>query len=336
MFMSNTMFDYNEAFRINSGLFSAEQQEKLRQARVTLVGVGGAGGAIAIMLARSGVSNFTLIDFDTYSMSNLNRQIGCFIDTLGLYKSEVIKSEILRINPGAHVNAIIRKISLEELEKVLDETDVYFSEADDLAYSNYSLVLAQRKKKLAICYMPSGLTGYVIVFPPDLPEIVDPTHLFGGPKGLSYEEQVEFQKNPTFRKGRRWHITQGNMRISWFKKWCQGETTLTQLCPSVWLGASLASMEAVKYLTGKWKVVRAPKIWRIELAENRIVARRFRRRTWFFSKFIYWAISIRKFRIGEHIQRNTLASVDKELDCMEKQESEGKCPKPPFMWRHVI
>ncbi len=329
-------FDYDEAFRINSGILSKEDQQKLRNARVTIVGVGGAGGAIAIMLGRSGIAHFNLIDFDTYSMSNLNRQIGCFMDTLGLYKSDVIKSEILRINPEANVNAVTRKLSLPELDTLLEETDVYFSEADDLAYSNYSLVMAQQKKKLAICYMPSGLTGYVMVFPPDLPKIVDPTHLFGGPKGLSYEEQVEFQKNPTFRKGRRWHITQGNMHISWFKKWCQGETTLTQLCPSVWLGASLASIEAIKCITGKWEAVRVPKVWRIELSENRVVARRLRRRTWFFSKLIYRVINIKTLGIGARIRQNTLASVDKELECMEKQEGLGKRVKLPFMWRHVI
>ena len=75
---------------------------------MTIVGVGGAGGVMAIALARSGIANFNLVDFDVYSLSNLNRQIGCFMDTLGKYKSEVVKSEILRINPEAKVNAIMQ------------------------------------------------------------------------------------------------------------------------------------------------------------------------------------------------------------------------------------
>jgi ThiF family len=329
-------YQYDEAFRINSGILFQEAQEKLHRARATVVGVGGAGGAIAIILARSGVSNFTLVDFDTYSISNINRQIGCFTDTLGLYKSEVIKSEILRINPDANINAISRKLSFDELDDLLDRTDVYFSEADDLAYSNCSLVMAQSKNKLAICYMPCGLAGYIMVFPPGLSQIVDPTELFGGPKGLSYEAQVEFQKNPIFRKGRRWHITQGKMHISWFKKWCQNEATLTQLCPSVWLGASLASMEALKYIAGEWDVVKAPKMWLIELSENRITVRKFRKRTRLFSKFIYWAIGIKTFGIGHRIQQNTIASMNKDLADMEKQESVGKCATPPFIWKHLI
>jgi molybdopterin/thiamine biosynthesis adenylyltransferase len=329
-------FQYEEAFRINSGVLSKSEQEKLHRAKVIIVGTGGAGGAIAIMLARSGVANFTLVDFDTYSLSNLNRQIGCFLDTIGKYKSEVIKSEILRINPGANINAITRKLSMEEMDTMLDENDVYFSEADDLAYSNCSLVMAQKKRKLAICYMPSGLTGYVMVFPPDLAKVVDPTHLFGGPKGLPYEQQFEFQHNPVYRKGRRWHITQGKMRIGWFREWCEGKATLTQLCPSVWLGASLASMEAIKYITGKWKTVRVPKMWEIDLANNRVVAKRFRRRTWLFSKYIYWACGIKYLNIGQRIRQFTLKSLEKDLSKMEQEESEGKNATLPFLWRHFI
>ena len=136
---------------------------------MTIVGVGGAGGVMAIALARSGIANFNLVDFDVYSLSNLNRQIGCFMDTLGKYKSEVVKSEILRINPEAKVNAITRKVTFNELAELLDQSDVYASEADDLAYSSYAMRLAQQKNVFSITFMPSGLTGYILAIPPDLP-----------------------------------------------------------------------------------------------------------------------------------------------------------------------
>jgi hypothetical protein len=329
-------FSYDEAFRINSGIFSPADQLKLKNARLTIVGTGGAGGAIAIMMARSGVEHFNLIDFDTYSLSNLNRQIGCFMDTLGSYKSEVIKNEILRINPEARVQALTRKLELDELDKLLDETDVYFSEADDLAYSTCSLVLAQEKGKLAITHMPSGMTAFVMVFPPGQKTVQDPTHICGGPRGLTYEAMREFQKDATNRSGRRWHITQGKMRIKWFKKWCLGETTLTQLCPAVWLGASVACLEAMKYLTGRWQSVAAPKIWQLDMAENRLKVVRFRRRTWLFSKYIYWAFGIKRFGFGQKLKNITLKSLNKDLDRMEQEEARGECASLPFMWKHVI
>ncbi len=118
--MNDNQFNYHQAFSINLGLFSPSEQQRLREARITIAGTGGAGGVIAIMLARSGVENFTLIDCDTYSITNINRQIGCFVDTLGQYKAEVIKNEILRINPGANITCINRAIPLEELKTLLD------------------------------------------------------------------------------------------------------------------------------------------------------------------------------------------------------------------------
>ena len=329
-------FDYGSAFRINSGILSDAEQQKIRHARITIVGVGGAGGVIAISLARSGAANFTLVDFDVYSLSNINRQICCFMDTLGKYKAEVIKREILRINPEASVTAFTRKLDFDELGKILDDSDVYVSEADDLAYSAYSMRMAQEKNKYSITFMPSGMTGYILAVPPNLPYKVDPTDIFGGPKGLSYEGLKEFMNDCQCRTGRRWHISQGKMRIEWFRKWSAGETTLTQLCPGVWSGGALACIEIIKYLTGKWQQVKAPRMWQLELADNRIKAVEFRRRTWFFCKFIYWAIRIEFMGIGKLLSRYTAWALEKDLAKMEKQEKEGKQASIPFMWRHII
>ena len=330
------MFNYSEAFRINSGVLNPGEQEKLKNARVLIVGTGGAGGTIAIMLARSGFEHFTLVDFDTYSLSNINRQIGCFTDTLEKYKVDVVKDEILRINPRAVVMAIPRRLELAELDTMLNGCDVYFSEADDLAYSTHSLIMAQKKQKLAISFMPSGLTGFVMVFPPGLKKIYDPTDMFGGPKGLSYQGLKEFQADPTCRSGRRWHISQGKMRIEWYRRWCHTKTPLTQLCPAVWAGASLAAIEAIKQLTGKWQGVKAPLMWQMELGESRIRAVKFRRRSWLFSKYIYEAMRIKPFGIGKSLKKMTAKSLEKDLERMEKEEAEGKCPRLPFIWKHII
>ncbi len=329
-------FNYQEAFRINSGILSTLEQERLRNARILIVGTGGAGGTIAVMLARSGFTRFTLVDFDTYSLSNINRQIGCFTDTLDKYKVDVVKDELLRINPEAKVTVIPRKLELTELESYLSECDVYFSEADDLSYSTHSLIMAQKRRKLAISFMPSGLTGYVMVFPPGQGKIYDPTDMFGGPGGLGYEELKEFQSDPTCRSGRRWHISQGKMRIEWYRKWCEKKTALTQLCPAVWAGASLAATEAIKHLTGKWQKVEAPFMWQMELGENRVRVVKFRRRSWLFSKYIYKAMRIKSLGIGSRIKEMTAKSLEKDLTRMEKEEAEGKCPRLPFMWKHII
>lgn len=77
--------------------------EKLKQSRVAVFGVGGVGGYAVEALARSGVGTFHLIDNDTVSESNLNRQIIATTKTIGKLKVEVAKERILEINPDADV-----------------------------------------------------------------------------------------------------------------------------------------------------------------------------------------------------------------------------------------
>lgn len=360
-------FDYDRAFQINSGILSSDEQERLRQARVTILGVGGVGGTIAIILARSGVMNFILIDPDIYQQTNLNRQIGCFVDTLGEYKSEVIKREILRINPKASVLAYTQKLPFDKIGKLIDESDVFIAGADDLAFSTIAILLAEKRKKFTISYMPSGLTGYIMVFPPDLSRIIDPIDLFGGPKNISYEDLYLFLADPLNKMARRWYVTEGKWRIGWFKKWrmnevlilpisrwcfnynvwvgeslaCKGFNKLplfplAQICASLWLGSSLACIEILKYLTEKWNLVGAPRMWHLMLAENRIKVEKFRRRTWLFCKIMTWSLNIKWLGIGERIRNYTFRLTQQELDEMEKQEEEGKEAQLPFMWRYII
>jgi hypothetical protein len=102
------------------------------------------------------------------------------------------------------------------------------------------------------------------------------------------------------------------------------------------LGASLACIEVLKYLTEKWKPVRVPKMWHLMTAENRIEVERFRRRTRLFNKIVYWAFNIKWLGIGERIRNFTSKRVKEELAEMERQEKEGKKVKLPFLWRHII
>jgi len=77
--------------------------EKLHNARVIIFGVGGVGGYTAESLARCGVGHIELVDSDTVSMTNINRQIIALHSTVGRYKTEVMRDRILDINPDAEV-----------------------------------------------------------------------------------------------------------------------------------------------------------------------------------------------------------------------------------------
>ena len=77
--------------------------ERLRAASVMVFGVGGVGSHCIEALARSGVGRLTLIDNDTVSLTNINRQSIAYHSTIGRYKTEVMKERILEINPDADV-----------------------------------------------------------------------------------------------------------------------------------------------------------------------------------------------------------------------------------------
>jgi molybdopterin/thiamine biosynthesis adenylyltransferase len=323
-------------FKVNYGVLSAQEQANIERASVLIIGVGAVGGIMAEILARSGVNSFTLVDPDRYEWSNSNRHIAWYTDTLGKYKTEVIKNEILRINPSAAVETYTNILSFDEIEQHIDTHSIVIAAADDLAYSSKVIVMAQTSRKCAVTFMPSGLSGSIIVFPPGLPRIIEPSELFGAPKGLTYEGLKQFLENPLTRFGRRWYILSGKWRIGWFRKWIKGEASLAQICPNTWLGSSLACIEIIKYLTGKGKMVEAPRMWNLQTADNRIRVKTFRRRTRLFNRLVSWFMGVRLLGIGERVRNFTEQKARQELDRMEKQEKAGECIKPPFLWRHII
>ena len=84
-------------------LFGKENIEKLKDKKVIVFGIGGVGGYVCEALARSGVGNIDLVDSDTVSLSNINRQIIALHSTVGKYKTEVMKQRIFDINPEINV-----------------------------------------------------------------------------------------------------------------------------------------------------------------------------------------------------------------------------------------
>ena len=84
-------------------LIGKDGLEKLSKAKVAIFGIGGVGGFVTEGLVRAGIGNIVLIDHDTVSESNLNRQIIATTKTIGKYKVDVMKERILDINPNANV-----------------------------------------------------------------------------------------------------------------------------------------------------------------------------------------------------------------------------------------
>lgn len=94
----------SERFYRTQMLIGTDALKKLENSRVAVFGVGGVGGYVAESLARAGVGTIDLIDNDTVSLSNINRQIIALSSSVGRLKTEVMKERILDINPEAKVN----------------------------------------------------------------------------------------------------------------------------------------------------------------------------------------------------------------------------------------
>ena len=113
-----------EQFSRTEMLIGNESVEKLKNSRVAVFGIGGVGGYVVEALARAGVGNITLIDNDTVSKSNINRQINALSSTVGRLKTEVMRERILDINNEAKVDCVNKFV----LPENIDEFD--FSEYD--------------------------------------------------------------------------------------------------------------------------------------------------------------------------------------------------------------
>lgn len=93
-----------EEFIRTEMLLGKAAMEQLSHSRVAVFGVGGVGGYVCEALVRSGVGAFDLIDSDTVSVTNINRQIIATHSTVGKYKVDVMKARMLDINPSVQVN----------------------------------------------------------------------------------------------------------------------------------------------------------------------------------------------------------------------------------------
>ena len=131
-------------------LLGEEAVEQLKKSHVAVFGVGGVGGYVVEALARTGVGTCDLIDRDTVSVSNINRQIIATHSTVGKVKVEVMKDRILEINPEAKVN-IHKCFFLPENAGEFDFSRYsYVVDAVDTVTAKIELVMQARKAGVPI------------------------------------------------------------------------------------------------------------------------------------------------------------------------------------------
>lgn len=132
----------NEQFVRTQMLLGEDAMAKLKQAHVAVVGLGGVGGYAAEALARSGIGQLTIVDHDTISISNLNRQIGALHSTVGQGKAEVLSARIKDIAPDCAVTPLPLCYSAETRESLFSLAPDFIIDAIDLVTHKLDLIVS--------------------------------------------------------------------------------------------------------------------------------------------------------------------------------------------------
>ncbi|MGQ0634158.1 MAG: ThiF family adenylyltransferase [Planctomycetaceae bacterium] len=126
-------WDYATAFSRHVGLLTTDEQERLRNSRIAIVGMGGVGGIDLVTLARQGIGRFTIADHDRFELANFNRQYGARLDTLGRSKAHVMAEEVRRINPEVEIRVFDEAIRPETVADFLNGADLFVDGIDFFA-----------------------------------------------------------------------------------------------------------------------------------------------------------------------------------------------------------
>ncbi len=132
-------------------LLGEEKLNRLRQAHVLVVGLGGVGAYAAEMIARAGVGRMTLADADVVNETNINRQLVALHSTVGRQKAEVLAERLRDINPAIELTVVNRYIKDEETYTLLDAAPYdYVVDAIDTLSPKLALIAAALERRLPL------------------------------------------------------------------------------------------------------------------------------------------------------------------------------------------
>ena len=208
-------------------IVTRSEQERFKDAKITVIGCGGIGGETIEMLARMGIGELILVDKDAYDLSNLNRQTLATIKDLGLVKSEVAAEKVRLINPYVKTTTFNEHIDQTNIDKVISDSDIVIDALDNVLTR---VIVSRKAKEKGIPYIHNSDKTYEEMF--NLPSVG---------KELD-DETIEALKN----------VTSGVPPV---------------IGPTPNLIGCLEAFEAYKIITGVGKVTVAPKILTFDLLD---------------------------------------------------------------------
>ncbi len=253
---------YNESFSRNIGILTNEEQEKLKNTRVAIGGLGGVGGTYAMLLARMGFGKFHIADFDTFEEANINRQAGAYRSTLGLSKAETIRRQIIDINPEAEVHIFADGIQTHNIDAFLRNVDIVMDGIDFFAIQARRLLFTESEKRglHIVTSGPLGFTTTLHVFGPGCM----PSETYFDYKSCSSvtEELISFMVGvaPAL-----YQLGQVDVNSFSFKN-----RKAASIGSAIYLCGGVACTEACKIVLGRKNILRAPAYLQFDPTKHRM------------------------------------------------------------------
>ena len=145
--------DFEARFGGIGRVYGIKGLEKIKKAKILIIGIGGVGSWVAESLARSGVGHQTLVDLDDVCVTNINRQIHALNGTVGKFKVDVMKERILQINPYSEIDTKQYYFNPKNLDVIFDKSyDFVVDACDDFTNKCY-LIDHCRKNNLPLVVM---------------------------------------------------------------------------------------------------------------------------------------------------------------------------------------
>ncbi|MCG6537970.1 MAG: HesA/MoeB/ThiF family protein [Syntrophales bacterium LBB04] len=152
----------------NLDAISTEEQLKLAESKIAIIGAGGLGGNVILLLARVGIGSLIVVDQDVFDETNLNRQALCNMKTLGSPKTHEAVSAVGAINPGVKVFPHQIKLDASNAEEIIAGSDVIVDALDNVP-DRFLLEGAARKLGIPLVHGTlAGFEGWIMtIFPGD-------------------------------------------------------------------------------------------------------------------------------------------------------------------------
>lgn len=176
-------YRYDIAVSRNIGWVTADEQTRLRDARIAIAGMGGVGGDHLLTLARLGIGHLHVADFDHFDVNNFNRQAGAFMSNLGAPKVAVMARMAADINPQAEIRSFPAGVTPDNLDAFLSGVDAYVDGIDFFAMEARRMIFAACHKRRipALTAAPLGMGVAMLCF---------------APGGMSFEDYFRLEGQP--------------------------------------------------------------------------------------------------------------------------------------------